>query len=147
MTIKLAFFKGPAPTWYRRIAHGLICWATNGPYSHVEFIAPDGMGWSSRLMDGGVHPKAIDFTDGLWDVLTVPGDETVVLAWFKAHEGEMYDPLGFLAWLLPWRISDGTHPFCSEAMALALGLPNYWRVSPNSLHRLYTFILSLETAK
>lgn len=129
--IQLALYKGPAPTWYRQIAHALICRRTHGPYSHVEMLDADGWGWTSSWMDGGVRRKQIAFDGGHWDMRTVAGDLDAAVAWFKAHEGEPYGVFGLLAWLLPWRVSDSRRPFCSQAVAMALGLPDAWHVSPN----------------
>ncbi|MFC5498128.1 hypothetical protein ACFPOE_11330 [Caenimonas terrae] len=131
--VRLALYRGPAPTRLRQVAHRLICWRTRGPYSHVELIDADGWGWSSSWLDGGVRRKAIDFGNGHWDLRTIDRDLETAVKWFEDHKGEPYGVMGLLTWLLPFRVGDSRRPFCSEAVALAIGMPNAWQVSPNDL--------------
>lgn len=133
MTVRIALYRGPAPTWWRQLAHRLVCWRTRGAYSHCELIDGEGQGWTASWMDGGVRRKAIDFGSGHWDVITVAGDLEAAVAWFRAHQGQGYDVFGLLGWVLPWRVSDRRRWFCSEAIATAMGLVNAWHISPNDL--------------
>lgn len=132
--MKLALYKGPAPTLLRKIVHALICWRTGGPYSHVELVN-GGWGYSASFLDGGVRAKAINFDSGHWDMVDVPGDEEAAIRWFDAHKGQPYDWFGLFGWVLPWRVSYRKWWFCSEAVAEAMGLPRSWKISPNDLHQ------------
>lgn len=86
-------------------------------------------------MDGGVRFKAIDFDDGKWDVVALPdrlADDAG--AWFTAHQGQAYDLLGNLHFIVS-RIGDDKRKwFCSESVAAALGMPDSWRFDPGTLH-------------
>lgn len=134
--MKIAFYRGPAPTLLRRIVHRLICWRTDGPYSHVELVTGGKWGYSASFLDGGVRVKAINFRSDHWDMVTVPGDEAKAVAWFDAHLGQPYDWFGLFGWVLPWRVSYRKWWFCSEVVAEAMGLPQSWRISPNDLYRI-----------
>jgi hypothetical protein len=134
--INIAFYKGPAPTLLRRLVHSLICWRTDGQYSHVELVKDGYLGHTASFLDGGVRVKAIDFSTGRWDMVTTPGDEGAAIRWFQDHMGEPYDWFGLFGWVLPWRVSCRKWWFCSEAVAEAMGLPESWRISPNDLYRI-----------
>lgn len=133
MIVKIALYKGPPTTQPRLFAHRAICSVTKGPYSHCELIDAEGWGWSSSYWDGGVRRKQVDFNSGRWDVIEVEGDREKAVAWFEANNGEPYGWWGLLAWLLPFRLSDAKHPFCSSCIAMALDRPNAWKVSPNDM--------------
>lgn len=136
--ITIAFYKGPPTNWLLLQAHRLVCWRTSGPFSHCELIDAQGQGWTSSWRDGGVRCKQLDLDSGRWRLVEVPGDPAEALAWFEAHRGQSYDVFGLLGWVLPWRVSDRTRWFCSEAVAEAMGLAQTWRISPNDLFAMLT---------
>ena len=130
MTTRLAFYKAPGTLTDR-----LIRWGSNSPYSHVEFVRPDGRGLSASIREGCVRVKEIDFTSGHWDVIEVPWqDAELAIDRIMQHDGKAYDTWGVLACHVVSLAR--SHPdkwFCSELIAYGLGLPNPHLYSPGSL--------------
>jgi hypothetical protein len=117
------------------LAHVAICIRTLSKYSHCELVI-DGVCWSSSARDGGVRAKEIDLTTGHWDVFYVAddlNDKAAALAWFLEHEGDRYDWLGIVRFVLPFVKQSPGKQFCSEAVDAALGGQNSYKVSPKDL--------------
>jgi hypothetical protein len=131
--ITVALYHGPPAKFWLRVAHRIICAVTGSKYSHCEMIDAEGYGWTASYVDGGVRRKQIDFDSSHWDLIELSGDLATAAEWFEAHKGEGYDVFGLLGFVLPWRVSDRTRWFCSEAIAEALGWPQSWRVGPQDL--------------
>lgn len=131
--MRLAFYRGPADDWLHTLGHWLVCLFTFSRYSHVELVTSDGWCWSSSYRDGGVRRKRIDLTSGKWDVVDIGGDEPKAVAWFFAHNGQHYDWLGIVRFVLPFAKQRPGEYFCSEAVATALGLPEPDRMTPEDL--------------
>lgn len=131
--IRVAFFQGPVQNKWRQLAHKIICAIDGGKYSHCEVIDAEGYCWGSSYIDGGVRRKLVNFNNERWKVLELEGDLEKVVAWFELHEGEKYDMFGLLGFVLPWRVSDRSRWFCSEAIAEALGIPLSWKVGLKEL--------------
>lgn len=131
--LRAAFYKGThsgLPGIYNR----LVRWWTRSPYSHAEVIFSDGMAASSSFMDGGVRFKQVEFDPGKWDIVEMPGDEVAARQWFMKHEGDGYDLLGNVGFVLQF-VRDGTGKWsCAESVAAALGFDEAWRFSPAILH-------------
>lgn len=143
---KAAFYKGThagAPGIYNR----LVRWWTRSPYSHVELIFFDGgpgavsQAASSSYMDGGVRFKWFEFDPALWDFVDLPDALTLpALAWFDAHEGQGYDVLGNVHFVLAPVGDDKRKWFCSEAAAAALGMQDPARFDPGTLYAALSFL-------
>jgi hypothetical protein len=133
MTFRAAFYKG-TPPGVRGVYNRLIRWWTRSEYSHGELIFSDGMAGSSSFMDGGVRFKNIDFDPCKWDFIELPAAlEPAARAWFELHQGEGYDLLGNLQFVVARVAHDKRKWFCDEAMAAALGVPDPWRYDPATL--------------
>ena len=145
--MKVAFYKGThagLPGIYNR----LVRWWTRSPYSHVELILADrpkkGFSYaaSSSAMDGGVRFKTIEFDPALWEIVELPErmDENAAWNWFLEHEGQAYDLLGNLHFVVSAIGDDKRKWFCSEACAAALGMPNPERFDPGTLYAALTYL-------
>lgn len=133
--MKIAFYKGTLRGrhgWFSRLAR----FADRGRYSHCEVVFSDGLCASASWYDGGVRFKRIAFESNRWDFVDLnvsPEQEALVRAWFESCEGRPYDLRGSLGVAFrPFGHRRG-HWFCSEAVAAALGIPDAWRFSPNTL--------------
>jgi hypothetical protein len=123
----LAFYKGTEDKEDR-----LIQWWTKGPYSHCEIII-GGYSYSSSARDGGVRRKRIAYNLDNWDFVEVNLDQLACLQWFSVHDGEKYDYLGLIGFVVPWNAGRSDKWFCSEALAVVLDLPELPLLSPSSL--------------
>ncbi|MFZ6773021.1 hypothetical protein ACO0LB_09945 [Undibacterium sp. SXout7W] len=116
------------------IYNRLVKWWTRGRYSHVEILFTDGLCASSSFMDGGVRFKHIDLDIKKWEFITVPDElEPAARAWFEQHQGQKYDVLGNVHFILSIVVGEKRKWFCSEAVAAALGIREPWRFDPNRL--------------
>ncbi|MBP6675005.1 MAG: hypothetical protein KAY54_01695 [Burkholderiaceae bacterium] len=110
----------------------LVCLLRGGDSAHCE-TAHRWVGdvydcVSSSWMDGGVRGKLITMHHAKWRVYEVPGSPDDVRRWLKEHEGEKYDWLGILGFLVPWRWpAPNRRWFCSEASADHMWLRHAWR--------------------
>lgn len=140
MSFHAAFYKGThtgPPGIYNR----LVRWWTRSPYSHVELVFPSGVAASSSAMDGGVRFKAIDFDPEKWDFVELPAHlADAAWRWFEDHEGQAYDVLGNVHFVLSAVGDDKRKWFCSEAVGAALGMPDPARFDPGTLHAALAFV-------
>jgi hypothetical protein len=158
--MRLAFYKGR----YGNPVDWLICFFTNGPYSHVEMQFSNGECFSSSRIHGvrftergsstvrkagakrdirksNFKPHQWDFVEFYLPVKT----EDRLRVFCEAQVGKKYDVLGVLGFVWPLR-QDRKKWFCSEVIVAALHhiglLP--WikasRTSPVSLFRVFTEI-------
>ena len=130
----VAFYKGR-----KRLFNRLTAWWLKGAYSHVELIlGADESGMaicaSSSMMDGGVRVKHMRLDPAHWDIVPVGGDPAQAWAWLREHEGEGYDYLGLVGFIVRAIGHDKSRWVCSEAVAAMLGIPEPWRFDPCSLH-------------
>lgn len=128
----LAMYRGPAEGLWNRAFHSLVCWFTKSEYSHCELVI-NGMCWSSSNRDGGVRGKRIDLASGKWDLYPVKGDGDAAVRWFLAHDGQKYDWMGLVRFILPIFPKRGKRWFCSEAIAAALGFTKPETFTPQDL--------------
>ena len=135
--MKAAFYKGHSTGLAGLFDIADHLWM-EGDYSHCELIFSDGRSASSVLSDGVrfTKPSEIDFSDKTrWDVIDLPGvSETYALAWFTKHQGEPYDILGDLHFVLGLIQHEDSHKFCSFACGAACGFEQAWRFDPNILY-------------
>ena len=133
--LTVAFFKGNRPGIegiFNRIGRHLDA----GPYSHAEIILPNGLSYSSSIVDKGVRFKNIGYSSvGNWDFLPIPNPDLIisnqVATWFAKHHGELYDHLGNLRFATNFAHDDPTKWFCSEAIMASLGVPEAFRYGPS----------------
>lgn len=65
-------------------------------------------------------------------------DKSMRLHWARSQVGKKYDPLGILSLALRKNFSDRDSYFCSELVAIYLGITERtWRLSPQWLWSLY----------
>lgn len=130
MKFRAAFYTGTRPG-LAGIYNRLVRWWTRSPYSHCELIFSDDIAASSSYMDGGVRFKKIDFNLDNWDFIDLPvWLEQSARDWFTEHEGDDYDVLGNIYFIVSLVQDDKDAWFCSEAMSKALGIIDPWRYSP-----------------
>jgi hypothetical protein len=134
MSFKVAFYKVNHTGIQGIYSRGVRLW-TKTPYSHCELIFSDGMAASASFMDHGVRFKAIEFDPAKWDFIDLPDYlEAKARQWFKDHEGQPYDLLGNLHFVIGVVGDDKNKWFCSEAVAAALGIDKAWRYDPGDLY-------------
>jgi len=133
MPFRAAFFTGThsgLPGLYNRAVRK---WE-RGDYSHVELQFSDGLSASASFMDGGVRFKQIGYTSGDWDFVDLPPAwEAPARAYFEAHDGEAYNLIGNVHFVIGFVPPSPRKKCCSEAVAGALGLQEAWRFMPNAL--------------
>ena len=131
--MKAAFYKGTRPGWQGIYSRG-VRFIDRGPYSHAELVFSDGLSASDSWMDGGVRFKRIDYDPEHWDFVQLPQHlEAQAREWFDEHEGDPYDLMGNVRFILPFLPDSEKGSFCSEAVAAALGFREPWRFGPNGL--------------
>mgnify|MGYP003403797192 FL=1 len=132
--MQVAFYKGTRSGIAGIYSRG-VRFITKGKYSHCELIFSDGMSASASFMDGGVRFKRIEYDTAHWDIIDVGSQEEFhARMWFEDHEGENYDLLGNLHFIFGF-VGDNRHKWsCAEAVAEAMGIPDSWRINPNSLY-------------
>jgi hypothetical protein len=119
--IKVAFRYGE-----RRFLSRLICWWRGGDSAHCE-VAVGEVGQPMRCitaswLDGGVRHKIMPLPPDKWRIYTVTA-EVEPFSWFDQHEGEKYDFLGLLSFVVSVIRHRKRGWFCSEAAAHIIGLP------------------------
>lgn len=137
--MKIAFYRGTRPGVAGIYNRGVRL-QTKGPYSHCEAVFSDGWSASASFADGGVRFKRIDYEPAKWNFIEIPDYlEPRIRAWFEEHEGDLYDILGNIHFLLPI-VGDSKFRYCcSEALGAAIGIPDAWRFHPNSLYAILKF--------
>ena len=135
--MKLAFYKGT-----RKGLQGLYSrltrWVDSGIYSHCEIVFSDGLSASSSFIDGGVRFKSIDYKEDNWDFVELPDYlEAQAREWFEEHEGDKYDVLGNLRFILFFIKPSKNKHFCNEAVSDSLGFKESWRMGPNGFASLF----------
>ncbi|MBY0556561.1 MAG: hypothetical protein K2P77_05090, partial [Burkholderiaceae bacterium] len=108
---------------------------TRSAYSHCELVFSDGWAASSSFIDDGVRFKQIQFDPEHWDFIELPAAlEHTARAWFEEHEGDRYDLWGNVRFIVSPVHDSRQAWFCSEAVAVALGIPDAWRFDPGALY-------------
>lgn len=143
--VTVAFYKGR-----ERLSSRFLAWWMRSTYSHCELIlGRDGEVFecaSASFLDGGVRIKRMRLNPEHWELVDVPIDPDIVRsavarsdiddaaaavawarAWFDAHDGEGYDLLGLLGFVLRRIKGSRRLWWCSEACAAALGWVDPWR--------------------
>jgi hypothetical protein len=132
--MRLAFYKGTRPGAAGVYNRGVRV-VTKGKYSHCEAIFSDGMSASASFADAGVRFKLIVYDPAHWDFIEIPDVfEPRIRKWFEDHDGDLYDVLGNVHFLVPFVGDSKFRWCCSEALGAAIGLIDAWRFHPNSLY-------------
>ena len=128
----VAFYKGTS-SGLMGLYDILARWWTRSSFSHCEMIFSDGVSASSSFIDGGVRFKRIDYNPDHWEIIELPTEfEAEARAWFSKHEGQPYDLIGNLGFVLgPVKDSKGNW-FCSEAVLASLGVEEPFKFSPST---------------
>lgn len=145
--MRVAFYKGTR--------HGLagiynrgVRVVTKGKYSHCEVIFSDGMSASASFADGGVRFKFIKYDPAHWDFIEIPDAfEPRIRKWFEDHDGELYDVLGNVHFVVPFVGDSKFRWCCSEALGEAIGLIDAWRFHPNSLYAILRSFIQFDQLK
>lgn len=130
----LAFYKATGTLFDK-----LIRLVTRSRYSHVEAVFDyrsngNGSCWSSSARDGGIRHKAMWLDPEKWDLVDIgTSGEGAALLWFSLHEGQGYDWLGVMRYVLPFVPQSERKWFCNEAVDAALGIAGDRR-SPQDLY-------------
>jgi hypothetical protein len=114
----------------RRLFSRLVIWLRGGDSAHVESAIPSAppsllsFCVSASFLDGGVRGKAIDITSpDKWRVYAWnPGQSVDLMQWLGEHHKKRYDLRGLFGIVLPRLGNDADKMFCSEAVAMHLGL-------------------------
>lgn len=134
MALRAAFYKVNHTGIQGIYSRGVRLW-TKSPYSHCELIFSNGQAASASYMDGGVRFKDIVFDDDKWDFIDLPPElENAARDWFVKHQGDAYDLLGNIHFVLSIIGDDNSKWFCSEAVAAALGIDKAYRYNPGDLY-------------
>lgn len=137
--MKIAFYRGTRPGLPGIYNRGVRV-VTKGRYSHCEAVFGDGLSASASFADGGVRFKRIDYDPEKWDFVEIADWlETRIRKWFEEHEGDLYDILGNVHFLVPLVGDSKFRWCCSEALGAAIGIPDAWRFHPNSLYAILKF--------
>jgi hypothetical protein len=135
-----AFYKGTRPGLAGIYSRAVRAWE-GGSYSHCELVFSDRVSASASFVDGGVRFKQIDYDPANWDRVPLPAKlEQAAREWFVNHEGEAYDLLGNVHFVIGFVPQSRRKKFCSEALGAALGLPESWRFGPNALAALLLYL-------
>lgn len=142
-----AFYKGTRPGLAGIYSRAVRGWE-GGRYSHCELVFSDGISASASFVDGGVRFKDIGYDPANWEYVTLPAElERFAREWFVAHEGEAYDVLGNVHFIIGFVPQARRKKFCSEAVAASLGVPDAWRFGPNALAALLLYLADPPPAK
>ena len=156
--IYLALYRGRRSgsglkVWLARAADWLTRKITRGQYSHCEIAirlpenaadtAPLYECRSASIRDSGVRMKVMSLPPDKWDVIPLPASQAMAERlqnlWDNTRTAP-YDYAGAIGLAISCRHSRRRW-FCSEWCAQAIGLPESWRFSPNSLPAVvYAFI-------
>lgn len=141
--MKVAFYKGKE-NWIGEI----IRWWTKSPYSHCEMILKVNANRTYRMATSWIgvgittRDRLINTHD--WDFVDVPTtrqQDIEIIEWFNKHDGQRYDYMGILGFVIRRKIHTKHRWFCSEACAESLHnagvIPavKSWKESPGSLFK------------
>jgi len=138
----IAFYKGTRfENPKARVLDRLICWwmRSRGRFSHCELVEARvdrfGYCWAASARDReGVRRKLLDLGTGRWVLVRVPGwDHDGALRFAAARAGAPYDWFGIASFVLTFIPQVRGWHYCSELIALAVGLVKTHRVSPSDL--------------
>lgn len=128
----VAFYKGTRPG-FQGLYNILVRWWTRSPYTHCEMIFSDGLSASSSFLDGGVRFKEITYNPEHWDIVELPSElEQSARNWFIQHEGDSYDVIGNIGFVVGSVDDSKRKWFCSEVIMAALGVTEPGKFSPST---------------
>lgn len=124
--LQIAFRYGDR-RWFAR----LVCAVQGGDSAHCEMSVYRDRDQhhciSASFVDGGVRFKVMPLPADRWRIYEMPQDSTGVIEWLRAHDGDGYDYLGLLGFIVRRIKGSMDRSFCTEAAAEGLGLPDPWR--------------------
>ncbi len=127
--MQLALKHAAPDGFWSKAFHYLTAWRLLTKYPHAG-IVHDGMLYHTTLAHG-LH--ATVFKPDGWDLFDLNGKDLDNWA-FADHEGTAYDWFSLLAFILPWRVRDGSRLYCYEWCWLAMTGENPTRrVTPEDL--------------
>ena len=118
-------------------------------YSHCELLFKDGMMFSASQWDNAVRFEHHRYNADKWEYTEVDLSELHCRAFAMQRNGEKYDYLGIVGFIVPFVKDDSKKSFCSEVCYDILqksGMPSKEdssKVHPNLLHTIITKIYSL----
>lgn len=128
----VAFYKGTS-SGLMGLYDILARWWTRSSFSHCEMIFSDGVSASSSFVDGGVRFKQIDYNPDHWEIVELPTEfEAEARVWFSTHEGDSYDIIGNLSFVIGSVDDSKRKWFCSEAVLASLGVEEPFKFSPST---------------
>jgi hypothetical protein len=135
MAVKFAFAKNPTT-----LKDKFICWWMRGPYFHSEVILAENADGTYTIASSvpGIGVRTAtnqQLPADEYDIIEGPGDVNTAIAWFKAHDGEAYDWLGLLRFVMPpLTIWSNTKWWCTDADLAAVGMDcGSHRYDPNAM--------------
>lgn len=136
----VAFYKVTRPG-IQGLYNRLVRWWTRSPYSHCEMIFSDGLSASSSFLDGGVRFKEIEYKPENWDIVELPIEfEKEARLWFIQHEGDSYDVIGNIGFVIGSVDDSKRKWFCSEVIMASLGIEEPGKFSPSTALPVIRFI-------
>ena len=131
--------------WCARATDWLTRVLTRGRYSHCELAVrlPETAEeqeyecYSASIRDKGVRRKVMPLPSAKWDLIALPDSVSPLLhSLWKETQGQGYDLPG--AFGVVFGLPENRRRwFCSEWCAMALGLTESWRFSPNDLAAIF----------
>lgn len=115
-----------------RIFARLVCLLQGGDSAHCE-VSGEWLGdqhkcVSASFLDKGVRRKWIDMPASKWRIYEFAGaTPDDVEAYLSANDGEGYDWLGLMGFVIRRIKGFARRKFCSEVGADIMGLPDPWR--------------------
>lgn len=129
MKVRIAFYKAKG----NYVDKAIRIW-TNSPYSHCEIVI-DKNWYSSSPRDNGVRFKQIEPEIDSWDYVEVDINIDRLNKVYEEHKNQGYDYLGIaLCMILPLGRNSKKKMFCSEFIAMVLGLDKPEMYSPDDLY-------------
>ena len=121
----------------------LICWATDSPYSHVEYVThyePEqqmAVCWGSSPRDGGVRRQVIQLKEGHWELYELKdhASSESVYDFFEPLIGSKYDWIGAIATKFRLFCENPHRYFCSEIIAQLRHIPYPSTYTPAALKK------------
>lgn len=117
----------------RNVFAGLVKWFTWSPYSHVDFVLPDGRLLGARFFGGVKIREPEQFSKVERFTVEAPAE---VLDLAGSQIGQPYDWTGILGILARSNWQDSRGWFCSELIAWAFHAAGHPLLRSHKMHRI-----------